>query len=120
MRPPDADAGAARPRACGRGDPPCTVCGGIQKSATVAFGESLDGAVLREAVEAARTCQLFLAIGTSLTVQPAASLFDFAQGAGASCMIINAEPTIYDQSADAVVHGSIGEVLPAIVTSALA
>ena len=89
----------------GEADPPCTACGGIQKSATVAFGESLDGAVLREAVEAARTCQLFLAIGTSLTVQPAASLFDFAQGAGASCMIINAEPTIYDQSADAVVHG---------------
>ncbi len=104
----------------GEADPPCTECGGIQKSATVAFGESLDGAVLRETVEAARSCQLFLAIGTSLTVQPAASLFDFAQGAGASCMIINAEPTIYDQIADAVVHGSIGEVLPAIVTSTLA
>ena len=91
----------------------------MTKSATVAFGESLDGAVLREAVEAARRCQLFLAIGTSLRVQPAASLFDFAQGAGASCMIINAEPTIYDESADAVVHAPIGEVLPAIVDSVL-
>ena len=103
----------------GETDPQCRACGGIQKSATVAFGESLDGAVLRAAVDAAQTCQVFLAIGTSLTVQPAASLFDIAQGAGASCMIINAEPTIYDESADAVVHASIGEVLPTIVTSAL-
>jgi NAD-dependent deacetylase len=101
-------------------DPACSVCGGIQKSATVAFGESLDGQVIREAVNAAKTCQVFLAIGTSLTVQPAASLFDIAQSAGASCMIINTDPTVYDQSADAVVHAPIGEVLPAIVTSALA
>lgn len=104
----------------GEADPLCAACGGIQKSATVAFGEQLDGEVLRRAVDATQTCQVFLAIGTSLTVQPAASLFDIAQGAGASCMIINADETIYDQSADAVVHAPIGDVLPTIVTTALA
>jgi NAD-dependent deacetylase len=86
----------------------------------VAFGESLDAGVLRAAVDAAGSCQVFLAIGTSLTVQPAASLFDIARETNASCAIINAGPTVYDESADAVVHASIGEVLPTIVSSALA
>ena len=104
----------------GEPDPPCAACGGIQKSATVAFGQQLDGTVLRKAIEAADSCQVFLAIGTSLAVQPAASLFDIAQGSGASCMIINADPTVYDESADAVVHAPIGEALPAIVGAALA
>jgi len=92
----------------------------MQKSATVAFGEQLDGEVLRRAVDAAQTCQVFLAIGTSLTVQPAASLFDIALDAAASCVILNADPTIFDESAEVVVHASIGEVLPAMVASALA
>jgi NAD-dependent deacetylase len=101
-------------------DPACAACGGIQKSATVAFGEQLDDQVLRRAVDAAHTCQVFLAIGTSLTVQPAASLFDIALDAGASCVILNADPTIFDEDAEVVVHASIGEMLPAMVTSALA
>ncbi len=101
-------------------DPPCAVCDGIQKSATVAFGEQLDQEVLLRAVEAAEGCQVFLAIGTSLTVQPAASLFDIALDAGASCMILNADPTIFDEDAEVVVHASIGVVLPAMVALALA
>jgi NAD-dependent deacetylase len=101
-------------------DPACEACGGIQKSATVAFGEQLDREVLRRAVDAAETCQVFLAIGTSLTVQPAASLFDIALDATASCVILNADPTVFDESADVVVHASIGQVLPAMVASALA
>lgn len=103
----------------GEADPPCGACGGIQKSATVAFGESLDEQVLRRAIDAAETCQLFLAVGTSLTVQPAASLFDIARRTGASCAIINADPTPYDEDAHAVVHASIGEALPELVGSAL-
>ena len=101
-------------------DPACGACGGIQKSATVAFGEQLDEEVLRRAVDAAETCQVFLAIGTSLTVQPAASLFDIALDAGASCIILNADPTVFDEDAEVVVHASIGEALPAMVASALA
>lgn len=53
-------------------------------------------------------------------MQPAASLFDIALDAGASCVIINADPTDFDEDADVVVHASIGEVLPAVVAVALA
>ncbi len=54
-------------------DPPCVGCGGVQKSATISFGQALDRDVLDAAIAAARSCDLFLAVGTSLTVQPAAS-----------------------------------------------
>ena len=99
----------------GEADPPCTVCGGIQRSATVAFGQSLDPLVLEAALVASRRCDLFLAIGTSLTVQPAASLCGYAQRAGARLVIVNAEPTALDDRADAVLRGSTGDVLPSIV-----
>ncbi|MDP9331038.1 MAG: Sir2 family NAD-dependent protein deacetylase [Actinomycetota bacterium] len=98
-------------------DPPCRVCGGIQKSATVAFGQSLDPDVLHLAREAAAACQVFLAVGTSLQVQPAARLCDTALEAGAQLVIVNAEPTPYDHSAAAIIRGSIGEVLPMITRS---
>lgn len=99
-------------------DPPCEVCGGIQRSATVAFGQSLDSQVLRRAVETAGQCDLFMAIGTSLLVEPAASLCRVAIGAGARCVIVNGEPTPFDDEADVVVRGVIGEALPAIVAAA--
>ena len=99
----------------GEADPPCTECRGIQRSATVAFGQSLDPDVLEAALEASRRCDLFLAIGTSLTVQPAASLCGYAQRAGARLVIVNAEPTPLDDRADAVLRGSIGEILPTLV-----
>jgi NAD-dependent deacetylase len=98
-------------------DPPCRACGGIQKSATVAFGQSLDPDVLRLAREAAAACQVFLAVGTSLQVQPAARLCDIALEAGAQLVIVNAEPTPYDHSAFAIVRGPIGEALPMITRS---
>ena len=107
----------ARVRA-GEADPPCTGCGGIQKSATISFGESLDPAVLRAAQRAARECDLFLAIGTSLSVFPAAWLCDDALAAGARLVIINAEPTQYDQAAHAVVRAPIGQVLPRLIATA--
>ena len=95
-------------------DPPCEVCGGMQKSATVAFGEHLSPDVLRRAMEATTSCDLFLAVGTSLTVQPAASLIEFSQRSLARTVIVNADPTSFDERADAVLRGPIGEVLPAI------
>jgi NAD-dependent protein deacetylase/lipoamidase len=99
----------------GEPDPPCLACGGIQRSATVAFGQSLDPAVLAAAVAAAREADLFLAVGTSLTVQPAANLCAVALDAGARLVIVNAQPTPYDPFADAVLSAPIAEVLPAIV-----
>lgn len=96
-------------------DPRCTACGGIQKSATVSFGEALDPDVLDAASNAAAACDLFVAIGTSLTVHPAAGLVAIARDAGARTVIVNAEPTPYDRTADAVLRGTIGEILPAIV-----
>ena len=97
----------------GESDPACSRCGGIQRSATVAFGQSLDPGVLRRAVEAAATCEVLLAVGTSLRVQPAARLIDLAPKA--LLVIVNAEPTPYDHRAAAVLRGRIGEVLPVLV-----
>jgi NAD-dependent protein deacetylase/lipoamidase len=97
-------------------DPACEECGGIVKSATISFGQALDEGVVHAAVAAASDCDLFLAIGTSLTVQPAAQLCAVAVESGARLVIINAEPTPYDQLADAVISDPIGEVLPALLT----
>jgi NAD-dependent deacetylase len=96
-------------------DPPCTLCGGILKSATISFGQPLDADVLTAAIDAAADCDLFLAVGSSLTVQPAAGLCDVAVGAGARLVVVNAEPTPYDGLADAVLREPIGEILPALV-----
>jgi NAD-dependent deacetylase len=100
----------------GEADPPCTACGGMQRSATVAFGQQLDPEVLERALAAAYQSDLFLAVGTSLTVQPAASLCGVAQRTGARLVIVNAEPTNLDDRADAVLRGSIGDILPRLVT----
>lgn len=99
----------------GEDDPPCLVCGGIQKSATISFGQPLKPEVLAAAVTAARECDLFLAIGTSLQVQPAAALVELAHRAGARVVIVNQEPTPYDPLADALLRDPIGEVLPRLV-----
>jgi NAD-dependent deacetylase len=101
----------------GEADPACSACGGIQKSATIAFGEQLDPQVLAAASDAARSCDLFLAIGTSLSVQPASVLPAIARREGARLVIVNAGPTPYDDRADAVLRGAIGEVLPEIVST---
>ena len=101
----------------GEADPACVMCGGVQRSATVAFGQSLDPAVLSAAFSAAQMCDLFLAVGSSLTVQPAAQLCAVAKQAGAKLVIVNADPTPYDSIADAVVAGRIGEVLPTLIRS---
>jgi NAD-dependent deacetylase len=96
-------------------DPPCRQCGGILKSATISFGQRLDNDVLDAAAQAAASCVLFLAIGSSLSVRPAAGLCDVAAESGARLVVINAEPTPYDGIADAVLRDPIGEILPALV-----
>jgi NAD-dependent deacetylase len=101
--------------AAGEEDPRCHLCGGLLKSATVSFGQALRPDVWRAAVDAARDCDLFLAVGTSLQVQPVARLCDVALAAGARLVIINAEPTPYDGRADAVLQDPISLVLPLLV-----
>ncbi len=99
-------------------DPRCRQCGGILKSATVSFGQPLDPAVLERAADAASSCELFLAVGTSLIVHPAAGLCDVALRSGARLVVVNAEPTPYDAVAAAVVREPIGLALPALVAAA--
>jgi len=99
----------------GEDDPPCRSCGGILKSATISFGQNLVPADLERAERAVNECDLLLAVGSSLTVFPAAALVPLARAAGARIVIVNAEPTAYDDIADAVLRGSISEVLPAVV-----
>ncbi len=101
----------------GEADPRCLACGGIQKSATISFGQSLDRQVLAEASRAAATCELFLAVGTSLQVHPAAGLCDVATSAGARLVIVNAQPTPYDGAASAVIRSPVSEVLPALAAA---
>lgn len=91
-------------------DPRCELCGGILKTATISFGQSLDADVLDAAITSARTADLLVAIGTSLQVMPAAALADMAL----HLAIVNAQPTPYDAQADLVVNDPISVVLPAV------
>ncbi|QIP83753.1 NAD-dependent deacetylase [Streptomyces sp. Tu 2975] len=99
----------------GEDDPPCLECGGILKSATVMFGQRLDPVVLGQAVAVTKACQVFVAVGTSLQVQPAAGLAGVAAEHGARLIVVNAEPTPYDEMADEVVREPIGTALPALL-----
>jgi NAD-dependent deacetylase len=101
----------ARVRA-GEADPPCRSCGGILKSATISFGQALVPEVIDRAMQAAATADLFLSVGTSLQVYPIAGAVQIAKAAGARLVIVNAEPTPFDDLADAVFNESISEVLP--------
>jgi NAD-dependent deacetylase len=98
----------------GEEDPPCKACGGILKSATISFGQSLVPAVIARALRATEQSDVLLAIGTSLQVYPVASAVPIAKAAGARVVIVNADPTPFDDIADAVLRQPIGEVLPAL------
>ena len=98
----------------GEDDPKCRDCGGILKSDTISFGQQLVPEVIDHAMQAAGEADLFLAVGTSLQVYPVAGAFEIARSAGAKTIIVNAEPTPFDDLADAVLAGSISEVLPEI------
>jgi NAD-dependent deacetylase len=99
----------------GEADPACTDCGGILKSATVMFGQPLDPEVFAAAEAAAGRAELFLAIGSTLSVEPAASLCAVAVRNGARLVIINRDPTPYDRLATEVIRAPIGEAVPALV-----
>lgn len=94
------------------GRPPrCEACDGLVKSATISFGQAMPQEAMRRAAALAQDCDLFLAIGSSLVVFPAASLPVLAKRAGARLVIINREPTPFDAEADLVIRGDIGAVL---------
>jgi NAD-dependent deacetylase len=99
----------------GEEDPPCRDCGGILKSATVSFGQALVPEVIERAMRSAEEADLFLAIGTSLQVYPIAGAVPVARAAGAKVVIMNAEPTPFDDIADAVFRDSISEILPRLL-----
>ena len=104
----------ARVRA-GEDDPPCLVCGGILKSDTISFGQALVPEVIDRAFDVSKQCDLMLAVGSTLSVYPAASCVPVARGAGAAVVIVNAEVTEMDHLADHLLRGQIAEILPAIV-----
>jgi NAD-dependent deacetylase len=96
----------------GEEDPECLECGGILKSATISFGENLVVDDLERSQLAAARSDVFLALGTSLGVYPAAALPELALRAGARLLIVNEQETPFDPVADAVVRARLGQFLP--------
>jgi NAD-dependent deacetylase len=90
---------------------PDCACGGFIKTATVSFGQAMPVEAMERAEELARDCDLFLAIGSSLVVWPAAGFPLMAKRNGAALVIINREPTEFDELADLVVRNDIGDAL---------
>ncbi len=98
----------------GEDDPPCKSCGGILKSDTISFGQNLVPEVIDRAMRCAAESDCFIAVGSSLQVYPIAGAVAEAKSAGACVVIVNAEPTPFDDIADAVLADSIGATLPRI------
>ncbi len=96
--------------------PDCPACGGFIKTATVSFGQAMPDSAMRRAQDLAQSCDLFLAIGSSLVVWPAAGFPLIAKRNGARLIIVNREPTEFDEIADLVVHEDIGTVLGPLIT----
>jgi NAD-dependent deacetylase len=103
----------ARVRA-GEADPACPACGGIVRATVILFGEALDPDLIDRAWEAAADADLLVAIGSTLVVQPVASLVPLAVRHGAGLIVANAEPTPCDDLAAAVLRGDIQQVVPAL------
>ncbi len=99
----------------GEDDPTCTRCSGMLKSATISFGQGLVAEDLARADAAARSSDLLLAVGSTLSVYPIADMVPVAAQAGASVVIVNGGPTEMDRIADVVLRGSISEILPRLV-----
>lgn len=96
----------------GEDDPECPLCGGILKSRTISFGQSLVAEDLQRSQTAAENCDLLLAVGSTLGVYPIAAVVPVAKRHGASVVIVNGSPTEMDELGDVVVKGSISQVLP--------
>jgi NAD-dependent deacetylase len=101
--------------AAGQHAPDCA-CGGYIKTATVSFGQAMPAAAMERAEQLTKRCDLFLAIGSSLVVWPAAGFPLMAKRNGARLVIINREPTEFDDVADLVLHDEIGEVFRPFVS----
>ncbi|NIO42932.1 MAG: NAD-dependent deacetylase [Burkholderiales bacterium] len=99
----------------GEEDPPCVECGGILKSATISFGQALVSEVIDRAMTAAAEADLFFTVGTSLQVYPIAGAVPVALAAGARIIIVNGQPTPFDNIADAVFRAPIGRILPRLL-----
>lgn len=99
----------------GEEDPDCRTCGGILKSATVSFGQNLFPGDMERAGDAARRCDLLLAVGTKLSVYPVADMVPVAHMSGARIAIVNDSETAMDHLAGALLRGQISEILPQIV-----
>jgi len=101
-----------------QGDPPdCVACGGLLKTATISFGQAMPELEMARAEAATLACDLFLVLGSSLVVYPAAGFPRLARRNGAKLVIVNREPTEQDDIADLVVHGGIGETMRVAVNA---
>ncbi|MEM8922573.1 MAG: Sir2 family NAD-dependent protein deacetylase [Actinomycetota bacterium] len=98
----------------GEDDPACPLCGGILKSRTISFGQSLVAEDLQRSQTAAENCDLVMAVGTTLGVYPIANVVPIAAAHGAPVVIVNGSPTEMDELGQVVVRGSLSEVLPRI------
>jgi NAD-dependent deacetylase len=101
----------------GEHDPPCRVCGGILKSDTISFGQSLIPEVIDRAMRVSEACDVMLAVGSTLSVYPAANCVPLAKQSGAAVVIVNGEETGMDHLADQVLRGPISDILPPLVGS---
>ena len=99
--------------------PPVCSCGGVRRPGVVWFGETLPAKALRAAQEAARDCDLFLSVGTSGVVYPAAGLIEVAIHGGAKVIEVNPQPTPLSDQVDWSIRGSSGDVLPRLVKMAI-
>jgi NAD-dependent deacetylase len=99
--------------------PECDHCGGLLKPATVSFGQSMPAREMDLAVRACYDCDVFLAVGSSLVVYPAAALPELAKQNGAALVIINRTPTPMDGIADLVINDEIGRTLPQLIGMAV-
>ncbi len=95
--------------------PECRSCGGYLKPATISFGQAMPYEEMQRASSATLDCDVFLAVGSSLVVHPAAGFPALAKQHGATLVIVNRDPTPLDSIADLVIHGEIGTLLPALV-----
>ena len=100
----------------GETDPPCQSCGGILKSDTISFGQPLIPAVIDRAMRTAQEADCVIAVGSSLQVYPIAAVVPAARRAGAALIIVNAQPTPFDEIADVTIADSISEILPRLLS----
>ena len=98
----------------GEADPACTICNGILKSDTISFGQALVPQVIDRAMRVANETDCLVAVGSTLQVYPVAAAVPAAKSAGASVIVLNAQPTQFDDLADVRLDGQIGDQLPAI------